>query len=59
LPGSAIIDDEPLELGRVLDAVLRLAVDRAQRAGLLGEILEDVPVGDFEVVPVGVEKSLP
>jgi hypothetical protein len=53
------IDDEPAELGRVLDFVLRLAEDDAEHAGTLAEFLEDVAVERFEVVPVDFHERRP
>ncbi len=38
------IDDEPTELRRVLNLVLRLAEDQAEHAALLAELLERIPV---------------
>ena len=60
-PGLLVdeVDDEPAQLGRVLDAVLRLAEDRAERARLLAERLEDVPVVHLQLVAVAVEQRLP
>lgn len=52
-------DDEPLELRRILDSVLRLAENRAEGAVLLGETDEDVVVRDLQVGAVGVEEVLP
>ena len=59
LLGVDEVVDEPLELGRVLDAVLRLAEDRPQRAGLVGQADEDLRVLDLELGAVGVEQPLP
>jgi hypothetical protein len=53
------VDDGPLELGGVLDAVLRLAEDHAESALLTGEFLEHVLVGELQLVAVGVEEALP
>ena len=39
---------QPLQLRRVLDLVLRLAEDDAERAGLLAEFDQDVAVVDVE-----------
>jgi hypothetical protein len=44
------VDDEPLQLGRVLDLVLRLAEHDTEDARLLAEPLEDVAVGDLQLV---------
>lgn len=53
------VDDEPLELRRVLDAVLGLAEDRPEDAALLGQAVEDARVLGLEVVAVGVDEVLP
>ena len=53
------VDDEPLELGRVLDPVLRLAEDRAERARLLRQPDQDLRVLDLELRALGVEQLLP
>jgi len=53
------VDDESLELGRVLDPVLRVAEGGPEGALLPAEVLQDVPVGDLEGVPVRVEQLLP
>jgi hypothetical protein len=43
---------QPLELGRVLDAVLRLAKDDAQHPGLLSQFLQCVAVLHLQRVAV-------
>ena len=48
------IDDEPLELRRVLDAVLRLTEDHSERPRLTAELLEDVPVRRLQVIAICV-----
>ena len=60
-PGLLVdqVHHQPAQLRRVLDPVLGLAEDRAQRARLLAERLEDVPVVHLEVVAVAVEQRLP
>src|SRR3712207_9106317 len=52
------VDDEALELGGVLDPVLRLAEDDAEDAGLPGEVLEDVPVGQLQIVARSEDRSV-
>ena len=53
------VDDEPPQLGRVLNLVLRLAEDDAEHAGPLAELLERVAVVDFEIVAVELEQARP
>ena len=53
------VDDESLELGRVLDPVLGLPEDRAERARLLCETDQDLGVGDLQLGAFGVEELLP
>jgi hypothetical protein len=53
------VDDEPLELGRVLHLVLRLAEDDAEDALLPAQPREDLAVEDLELVTVGVQQPLP
>ncbi len=53
------VDDEPLELGRVLNAVLCLAENRADHPRLAREPVEDPRVLQLELVALGVEQLLP
>jgi hypothetical protein len=54
-PGSGLVNqvhDEPAELGRVLDFVLRLAEDDAQHALLFAERFEHMPVMRLQFIAV-------
>lgn len=53
------VDDKALELRRVLDPVLRLAEDRAERARLLRQADQDPSLDDLELGALGVEEPLP
>ncbi len=50
-PGFLVdeVDDEPAQLRRVLDAVLRLAEDEAQQARLGAQALKQLHVEAFEL----------
>ena len=51
--------DEAAQLGRVLDAVLRLAKDDGDQARALAQLGQDVAVMGFERVAVALEQALP
>lgn len=53
------VHDEPAQLGRVLDLVLRLAEDDAEHARPLAEIFQRVAVKDFQVVAVCAQQRRP
>jgi hypothetical protein len=53
------VHDQPPQLGRVLDLVLRLAEDDAQHARPLAEFLQRVAVMRFQFVAVQLEQSRP
>lgn len=53
------VHDQPLELGGILNSVLRLAIDGAERAGLLAQADKDAGVFDFKVGSLCVEQLLP
>jgi hypothetical protein len=53
------VHDEAAQLCRILDPVLCLAVDRAERARLLAKRFEDVPVMYLELVTVAIKQRLP
>ena len=51
------VHDEPAQLGRVLDFVLRLAEDDAEHARPLAEFLQRVAVMNFELVAIQLASS--
>jgi hypothetical protein len=53
------IDDQLLELRRILDLVLRLPEDHTQRSRLFAQVFQHMPIGDLQVVTVAVDKRLP
>ena len=53
------VNDEPLQLRRVLDPVLRLTEDRAEGAGLPRQAEKDLGVRGFELGALGVQELLP
>ena len=53
------VRDEPLELRRVLDAVLALAEDDTHHARSAPEFGEDVTVVDLQIVTVTAQERLP
>jgi hypothetical protein len=53
------VRDEPFQLRRVLDLVLCLAEDDAERAWLLPEFSQGVQVLDFEVITVEAHQRCP
>jgi len=60
-PGLLVdeVDDQPAQLGGVLDLVLRLAEDDAQHPRLLAQRLQGVPVVRLQLVAVPPEERWP
>ncbi len=56
---SSIIDDEALELGRVLDPVLRLAEDDAQHALVLAQFQRGLAVVGLEFSAIAACRARP
>ncbi len=53
------VHDEPAELGRVLDLVLRLAEDDAEHALLFAERFKHMPVMRLQLIPVARQQTGP
>ncbi len=53
------VDDQPAQLGRVLDLVLRLAEDDAEHARPLAEFLQRMAVMDLQIVAVQLQQRGP
>jgi hypothetical protein len=60
-PGLAAdqVADQPLQLGRILNAVLRLAKDGAQHTGLFAQLDQNVPVMRVQRIAVKALQALP
>ena len=53
------VDDQTLQLGRVLDAVLRLAKHDPEHPRVLTEFAQDVAVVDFQFISVEAKERPP
>ncbi len=53
------VHDEPAQLGRVLDFVLRLAEDDAEHARPLAEFLQRMAIMNFQLVAIQLQQRRP